>query len=447
VTELSGILVRKSSGLADARREFPSPTVARYALIVLFLVNLVGYLDRQIISLLVQPIKTSLGLSDGDIGLLQGAAFVVAFCLGAFIIGRLIDRQNRRNLLVVCILIWSISAAAGGLATAGWQLFVARMGVGIGEAALLPTALSMIADYYSDDRRGRATSVFVTGTYVGLGLSLAVVGAALPYIEALSRFLEVRGIIIEAWRLVMFATLPPGLLCCALLGFAQEPPRAADHKKSPGWPGLRDWADRWRVLLPHNIGFGLVQFGSYAALGWFPSILIREYGFDAGAAGIYYGPIVGLICVLSVIAAGALGDRLSGKSGVSGRLNMAVYCMPAASLGFLLIGWTSSVGLLFLGVGLVWIALAVSGFAGMSSLADLAPSRSQGQIASIYFIFTGIIGTAGGPAIVGYANDVLGQHGWKLSEVMGTSCAICGLISSGLIWASIRAIPSSVPRG
>lgn len=424
-------------------RQYPSPAVARYALTILFLVNLVGYLDRQIISLLVQPIKRSLGLNDGEIGLLQGAAFVVAFCLGAFLIGPLIDRHNRRNLLVICILIWSLSAAAGGLATDGWHLFVARMGVGIGEAALLPTALSMIADYYADERRGRATSVFVTGTYVGLGLSLVVIGAALPFIEALSAFLAARGHLIEPWRLVMIATLPPGLLCCALLALAQEPARSADHSKSPGWSGLGDWARRWRMLLPHNIGFGLVQFGAYAALSWFPSILIREYQFDAAAAGLYYGPIVGLICVLSVIVAGSVGDHLSQRSGVAGRLRMAVYCMPVGAAGFLLIGWTSGIGFAFSGVALVWIAIAVSGFAGMSSLAALAPSRSQGQIASLYFIFTGVVGTAGGPALVGYANDALGRQGWTLSEVMGTSCALGSLLASALIGIAIKAHAAS----
>jgi MFS transporter, Spinster family, sphingosine-1-phosphate transporter len=271
----------------------------------LFFINMAGYLDRQILTLFVQPIKHSLALGDGQMGLMQGAAFVLAFTVAGPFIGRLVDQRNRRNVLAACIAIWSLSAAASGLAQNATQLFIARMGVGMGEAALLPTALSLIADYFDASRRGKAMGFFMTGVYAGAGLSLAIVGFALPGIGALGARLAAAGLSVETWRLVMFAMLLPGVLCCALLAFVQEPPRAvsashADSHAAPlDWSGLRDWVRGLALYVPHHLAFALITFCSYATTSWMPTILIREHGFAARDAGMTFG------CLLAVIGCAA----------------------------------------------------------------------------------------------------------------------------------------------
>ena len=204
------------------------PGVAAWAAALLFLTNLVGYLDRSILTLLVAPVKTSLHLSDGEMGLMLGAGFVLTFSLAGLFIGRLTDRLNRRNVLIVCVAIWSVSAAACGLARTGGELFLGRMGVGVGEAAVYPIAVSVISDYFAPNRRGKPYGVFTMGVYAGGGLSLILTGAALPWATHLSSVLAAQGVRLEPWRLVMLLMLAPGALCCALLTTLKEPARASD---------------------------------------------------------------------------------------------------------------------------------------------------------------------------------------------------------------------------
>lgn len=392
-----------------------------YTVAVLFVVNLVGYLDRQILSLLVQPIKASLSLTDGEVGLMQGMAFVLTYSFAGLFIGRLVDRRNRRNLLIACVTIWSISAAASGLAQAGWQLFLARMGVGVGEAALLPTALSLISDSFVPERRGKALGVFMTGVYVGIGLSLVLVGFALPAFTRLAASIVIHGKSIDTWRLVMVTMLIPGAVCCALLMFMREPERSfaiAAHE-SLDWSGLRDWVDRLRLFIPHHLGFSLTTLGGYALTAWLPTVLIREHALDARMAGLTYGAVVAVAGCSSAYLGGVLGDWRSRVAGARGRIAVALHGLPVALAGYLLITAGHTPLAVLTGAALATGGLGYSICIGFLSISDLAPAQSRGQITAIYLICTGLIGFGGGPAAVGYANDLFGNAHRPLSTILG----------------------------
>jgi MFS transporter, Spinster family, sphingosine-1-phosphate transporter len=420
--------------------------LALYTVAVLFAVNLVGYLDRQIITLLVQPIKATLHLSDGQIGLMQGTAFVLTFSVAGLFMGRLVDRRNRRNLLIACILIWSVSAAASGLAQNSWQLFLARMGVGVGEAALLPTAISLISDLFNANRRGKALGFFMTGVYAGVGLSLILVAFALPSLNKLTAELIGRGWMFETWRLVMLTMLVPGIVCCVLLALVREPVRTfTTSAHTPlDWSGVRDWSARIRLFIPHHIGFALATFGAYAMFGWLPTILIREHGLIARDAGLTYGVLVAVIGSISAFLGGVLGDWRSRKAGSRGRIGVALYGMPVAFAGFLLMAVVPTVPGLLLGTGLITAGLGLSIVIGFLSVSDLSPPESRGQISSIYLIFTGLIGSGGGPAVVGYANDIFGGPTHSLSSLLGMIGAIVCIASILLVRFSIGRVPESV---
>jgi MFS family permease len=404
----------------------PSLAAGRFAMIVLLTVNVVGYLDRQILSLLVQPVKAALGLSDGLIGIMQGAAFVLTFGIASLFVGRLVDRSNRRNLLLICIAIWTIGAAAGGLAQNGWQLFVARMAVGAGEAALVPCAVSLIGDYFVAEHRGRAVGLFSTGIYAGAGLSLLLVGFAMPHIDALARHLATAGMRIESWRLVLVALLLPGIFACLLLAMVQEPGRTVRTEESVGPSGLRDWTSRARMFLPHHIGWAMANICQYAIAGWLPTILIREHGFDVRDAGLTYGSVMAVLGVGGALIGGALADRIARRSGPIGRLMLAPLFTALATLGFLCIGISTSATNVLLGAALVAGGMGVMMVIGLVSLSDFAPPRSRGQITSIYLTVITVIAAAGGPAAVGYGNDMFGGPGLPLSCIL----AIVGVASS-----------------
>ena len=355
------------------------------------------------------------------------------------------DRRNRRNLLVACVLIWSVSAAASGLAHNAWQLFIARMGVGAGEAALMPTAISMISDYFDAERRGKALGSYLTGTYVGVGLSLALVGLVLPFIDVLATDLAAHGMSIEPWRLVMLAMLLPGVVCCLLLSAVAEPPRTSSTTpgKTLDWSGFRDWADNWRVFIPHHLGFAMGTFGALATGAWLPTVLIREHAFGAPQAGLTSGVVVAAIGCTSTYIGGMVGDIRSRRAGARGRMSGATYCFPIAAVGFMLIWLVPSTLALFAGAVLLTGSLGVILVIGILSIADLSPPRSRGQISSVYLIFTGLIGSAGGPAAVGYANDLFGNAGLPLSTLLGTIGTVACIIGFVLLRISLRRIPMS----
>ena len=429
-----------TSVVAPSLARTSAPTAAMYATLALFLANVVGYMDRKILSLLVDPVKASLGLSDGEIGLMQGAAFVVTFSITGLLVGRLVDRRSRRHLLVVCIAIWSISAAAGGLAQSGWQLFAARMGVGVGEAALIPAAVSLFADYFPPERRGKPFGFFSMGVYAGSGLSLVLVGVALQSLATFSASLAARGYAFEPWRLVMLFMLIPGIVCCALVLAIREPERtgAGATTRSVDRSGLRDWLVQRRFLLPHHLSMSMVTFGLLGMANWVPTILIREYGMSPRDAGLLYGTVYALGGVCSSYLGGVVSDMANRRDGARGCLVLALCSIVVVAIGFTALPFVATPIQLMAAIVLVFAPSSVALVTGIMVVSDTAPGQSRGQVTAVHFLFTGILGTAGGPAAVGYANDLFGSATVPLSKVLGIAGLISSLLALALAWAAKR---------
>jgi MFS family permease len=424
----------RTSGADETTSHNVAPTISggTYATAVLFVTNLVGYMDRSILTLLVQPVKQTLGLSDGEIGLMQGAAFVLTFSIAGLFIGPLIDRRNRRNLLIACVAIWSFSAAACGLAQTGWHLFLGRMGVGVGEAALIPAAVSLIADYFAPERRGKPYGFFTMGVYAGSGLSLILVAFALPSMTLWSQDLASQGVTFEPWRMVMVSMLLPGLLSCLALATMREPARQQlVEPHAPDQSGFSDWLARKNVLLPHHLAIAFGTVGLFATTAWMPTILIREHAFEPRDAGLLFGSMIAVVGVGSAAAAGMLSDYANRRYGPPGRMLMAVACMLVGLLGFIILHFATTPTLLIVASALVFSPMSMTVVTGIMALSDLSPARARGLITSIYFIFAGAIANAGGPALVGYLNDELSKQGTLLSTVLSLTGIASILLALG----------------
>ncbi|HJL81007.1 MAG TPA: MFS transporter, partial [Gammaproteobacteria bacterium] len=204
---------------------YPSNKRAWYAVIILTIAYIVSFLDRQILALVVQDVKTDLDLSDTQVSLLLGFAFALFYTTMGIPIGRLADKKSRRAIIATGITIWCLMTAACGLARNYTQLFLARVGVGVGEATLSPSGLSMISDYFPAEKRGKALGFFNMGVSVGSGIAFIGGGQIIAYVsDAPPIILPYIGEIF-AWQALFLLVGLPGLIVAVLMRTVKEPSR------------------------------------------------------------------------------------------------------------------------------------------------------------------------------------------------------------------------------
>src|SRR5271169_1284871 len=237
--ERAATLAPSSEGAASTLRsteDEPSLRYAWYVVLILMVCYTLSFVDRQILSLLVGPMKRDLAISDTRIGLLQGVAFALFYGLMGLPLGHLADTRNRRNVIIVGVVLWSFLTGACSAAKSFWSLFVARMGVGVGEATLSPSAFSLISDYFPKEKLGVALSVYSMGIFIGSGLALIAGGSV---VDAVIRMPVVTLPLLGAvapWRFTFLIVGAPGLAIALLLYTVREPVRRQLLRASDGTP-------------------------------------------------------------------------------------------------------------------------------------------------------------------------------------------------------------------
>jgi MFS family permease len=216
---------------AGAEKPYPNQVYAWYVVGILVLAYTFSFIDRQILSLLVGPMKRDLGISDTQMSLLQGFAFAVFYCLAGLPIGRMVDSRKRVNIISIGVFVWSVMTALCGTAHAYWQLFLYRMGVGVGEAALSPAAYSMIADYFPPKRLGFALGVYGMGVYIGAGLALIIGAAVIGLVSSGGDIVVPLFGEVYAWQLTFFVVGLPGILIALWVWTVREPERRGYMRK------------------------------------------------------------------------------------------------------------------------------------------------------------------------------------------------------------------------
>lgn len=407
---------------------------AAYVVFVLLLVNILGYLDRQILVMLIGPVRADLRLTDGEVGLIHGGAFIVTYAVAGLFLGRLVDRSHRRNLLAVCLVIWSVLTGLSGLARTGQELFLARMGVGIGEAALIPAAASIISDYFDPHRRGRAMGVLIMGNYVGTGLSYGLIGGLMPALAGLSATLAADGLHMAPWRMAMFIVLVAGLLAALLLLTVKEPPRRSPEGEAVAadpW----FWLRRWRLYLAHHAAFAFLAFCVFGMHAWAPTAIMREHGWSVADMGLTYGLLVIVTGCAGALGGGVLGDRTRRRGGPAGRIAAVPMLMAVAAVGVLLLFSQGSPVAMLVGCGLVNLCLSAALAIGVTSVSDIAPATQRGMTTAVYLLFSGIIGAGVAPALVGVVNDRIGGAAHPLSQIIAITCVI-GMAASAALFVA-----------
>jgi len=374
-----------------------SPAVRNYALGVLVVVYTFNFIDRQILSILLEPIKQDLGLSDSALGMLTGFAFALFYATLGIPIARFADRSNRRNLIAWALAIWSAMTAVSGLAQNFWHLLLARIGVGVGEAGCSPPAHSMLADYFPKENRATALGIYSLGIPFGILFGFIAGGW-------LNEFF--------GWRVAFFIVGVPGLLLAILVRFTlREPPRGmaegrvADEEQPTIMETFRFlWSKRsFRHMA---VGGGLTAFVGYGVITWVPSFLIRSYGMNTGDVGTYLGLILGIPGGIGIALGGYLADRYGARDTRWYLWIVSVALIASTPLFFgVYLSNTAFASLMFLILpillGNFYQATTFSQTQGLVSL------RMRSVAAAVLLFILNMIGLGAGPQAVGILSDVL----------------------------------------
>lgn len=405
-------------------------------LAILMIAYTVSFLDRQILSLMVGPIRADLGITDFQISLLQGLAFALFFSIMGVPIGRLSDRCNRTHVIAIGIVWWSAMTALCGLAGGFVALFVFRMGVGLGEAALAPAAYSMLGDSFPPEKLVRATSLFGQGATIGAGVSLLVGG---QFVDAIGGSgLAPAGM--APWQATFVVVGLPGILVAALVLLIREPERhgrtgASITSLSAGLSAL--WAGR-AVLAPLYIAGTLLAIVNFGSVTWFPTHLIRRFGFTPGEAGLTLGPIH----LIGGLGGAALGAMLTEH--MIRRAKPAPYLRTVALVAAL-VGCSMIVPLLgdVRTVTVLWaIAVTLQGAYSGSVTAAIqvtVPNQLRGLATAMLLLMSNLGGLALGSALIGGASSFLfaGDPAGVGKAFALVGIAACGL-SAIIAWTGLR---------
>lgn len=400
--------------MAEAER--PSwPLYGWGAVLVLFLAYAVAFLDRGVMGLLVEPLRRDLKITDTQFGLLAGPAFGLFYVTAGLPLGWLADRTNRVYIIAIGILLWSAMSVASGLSTNFAELFIARMGVGVGEAALAPAAVSLLADLFPPERRAMPLGTFTAGNALGSGLALILGGIFIAYAAHGIGGLPLVGSWFAArhpWQDVFILTGLLGVPVALAVLMLREPPRArtpiAGDTSSLG-DGISYIRTYWYVLLPILVGTGVMFLSSNAAGAWSPAMWIRKFHWTATEVGTRLGAVTAPCSVLGFLASGLVAGWLARRGRIDAPLltmiiGATIYTpasiltplmpTPALTIACVMIGGLSG-GLTF----------------GMATTAivSVTPSRLRGLMVSVYLLIGNLVGQGLGPPSVGVLMDyVLG---------------------------------------
>lgn len=410
--------------LKDTEIGWPSPTAAWYGLIVLMCVSVVAILDRQILSLLVDPIRGSLGLNDIQIGVLQGPAFMFFYLLLGFPVGWLIDRTHRLRLIALGVAVWTVGTIGCGLATSYEGMFVARAIVGMGEAVAGPGSVSLLADYFSPKRRPLAISIHGTSAMFGIGLALLSGGLLLTLAKELDPIVLTGHPPLEGWRFVFLASAAPGLIVALMALTAREPSRRTDIVVQSDQAGFVAFLKRGKGwVASHFAAVGLIAIMSYAFMNWLPTFLIRGYDWEADHVGVLTG-IQFLILGPAGILAGGVFVRLlqqRGRQDAAVRVLRVASVLLALALGSLALPWSRE--LILVPVSAAIFCISLLPITSILAIQQATPNELRGRLSAVYFITTNLIGYMLGPLVTAALTELV----YGSTDQIGLSLATIGL--------------------
>lgn len=418
---------------------YPSSKRAWFTVAILLLAYVLSFIDRQILNLLVEPIRRDLDITDTQMSLLMGLSFAIFYTIAGIPLGRIADSRSRRGLIAAGVFFWSLMTAACGLAKTYWHFVVFRIGVGAGEAALSPAAYSLMADSFPPDRRATAISVYSMGIYLGAGMAFLLGGLVVGFASAQGEvILPVFGMV-RPWQLIFLVLGAAGICFCLILLALKEPSRkgiGAGVSVPLAEVGAYLMSIR-KAVLCHNLGFAFLSFASYGASAWIPTFFIRNHGLSAAEVGVYYGTLVMVAGSLGIVFGGRVADMLAQKGYTDANMRIGV---AAATLTLL-----CNVVYLIGDIRLVWFIMFFNVFTvampfgvAPAAIQELMPNAMRGQTSAIYLFVVTLIGLGIGPTAVALATDYIFMDDFAVRYSIFWVASIATLTSVILLWLGLK---------
>ena len=417
-----------------------SATVAAWSSVgLLSALYALAMMDRLVLAMIIQPIKDDFGIGDFQVGLLMGLAFALTYVVSGIPLGILADRTSRKHVIFAGVIVWSLATISSSLAVGFLSLFILRMVVGLGEAALSPAAVPLISSAFPPERRAFPLSIYMGASNVGSAVAALSVGFLLQWSVQHVNNLGVFGITMRPWQFVLVCLGLPGLLLAPLVLFLREPASLAPRQTATLSSLGKFMAKNRRLFVPFFITFAGSVTVNYAFSYWSAEYLIRSLNWSRAEAGALMGFLFFVPPLLSHLISGVIIDYLS-KRGVRDAalrlfLYMAFFSLPFSFLAYGAGGPTFSV------VGLVAVAFLFypSLSFGYITLQQVTPDALRGQMTGAFLSFVNFFGLAVGPSLVGY----LAQYSFDGANGLGTALAV--ITSSGILIVCLSIVPCLRP--
>ncbi|MDZ4729715.1 MAG: MFS transporter [Xanthomonadales bacterium] len=429
-------ILRENLSVAAEDFAYPKPTLAWVTVAALFVAYIFSFIDRMIIGLLVEPMKADLGISDTQISLLQGMAFAVFYTVAGIPIGRLIDRTSRIRIVSIGIFVWSLMTMVCGISSQYWQLFLARIGVGVGEACLSPAAYSIISDSFPPKRLGVAMGVYVLGSAVGAGLAF-ILGAAVIALVASTGEVIIPGLgEVRSWQAAFLYVGAPGLLISVLFLLIPEPVRRITEGSTGVASTTREvWQfakANLRTLMGICVGVGFVNLAVFAAISWLPVLYIRSHGMEISEAGYLAGTALIIGGLIGMLGGGWISDRMGGTPrvrlwvcgiasiiGIISGILFPLMANPVAATAWFVVFFS---------------ACCVPSGGAVSALQQIAPNEMRATLSAVYIFFVSIIGMTLGPTATAVIGDVFFPGGDGIRYAVSIVASIGFAVAAGLFF-------------
>jgi MFS family permease len=436
----------RQRGVPVVNPPYPGALRANYALAILWVAYILSFVDRQILSLLVGPIRKDLDISDFQISLLQGLAFALFYAFLGLPIGRLADRANRKQIIAVGIFFWSLMTALCGLAKNYTVLFFARMGVGVGEAALSPAAYSIFSDSFPPARLARAISIFSTGITVGSGMAYVIGGSVIEMIsDTPSVTVPLLGEL-RPWQLTFLIVGAPGLLVALLALTIHEPIRRgllrSETGAAPAAVPLRAVfafiRQRWRCYGSIYLSVSMLAILGYGTMNWYPTFLIRTYNLPVGTVGLRFGLVFLIFGTAGALCAGLLSEWLSKRGYRDANLRVIVLVgvslvapavigplMPNANLALLVAAPTMFLLNAYFGVSIAALQL-------------VTPNQMRAVMAALFLFVANMIGMGTGASVVAFFTDFVFGYDLAIRYSLAMVAAIVCPLAALIAWLGLK---------